>query len=107
MLRVTLRVTSDPRRKSKFCLGLLCIALVLIAGLLQVTHSHQEGSPSHADCALCVTAHASVSPASLVVLPVALKHSTRVEVAPPPPSLRCFFTRCFYIRPPPVVPASI
>ena len=105
MLRVT--CTSDPRRKREPYLGLLCIVLVVFAGLLQVTHSHLGNSPSHPDCAACVTAHASVSPASLVVLPVDLKHSTRIEVEPPPPSLRCFFTRCFYIRPPPVVPASV
>jgi hypothetical protein len=43
----------------RLLLGVLCISLILVAGILSVTHTHSDGRV-HSDCGLCVTAHASV-----------------------------------------------
>jgi hypothetical protein len=37
-------------------LGIVCIALILLTGVLQVTHTHPNGQPDH-DCSLCLSAH--------------------------------------------------
>ena len=45
--------------------GILCILLLCLGSTVQVTHSHLPGE-NHADCPLCVTAHAAVE---IVILP--------------------------------------
>ena len=52
-------------------LGVLCIALILLTGTLSVTHAHQQGEVSHADCGLCLTSHMAVqiAVAPPVILP--------------------------------------
>jgi hypothetical protein len=55
-------------------LGIVCIALVLMSGMVQAVHFHAAGGPDH-DCALCATAHnvAQVAPPvtlKLINLPV-------------------------------------
>jgi hypothetical protein len=50
--------------------GLLCILLLLVGTTIQVSHGHlpHDGHPdNHANCSLCVTAHATVQ---VVILPV-------------------------------------
>jgi hypothetical protein len=37
-------------------LGVFCIALVLMSGMVQAAHMHAGGAADH-DCALCVAAH--------------------------------------------------
>jgi hypothetical protein len=37
-------------------LGILCISLVLLSGMIQAAHFHATGQVDH-DCALCVAAH--------------------------------------------------
>lgn len=37
-------------------LGILCISLVLLSGMIQAAHFHATGQTDH-DCALCVAAH--------------------------------------------------
>jgi len=37
-------------------LGILCISLVLLSGVIQAAHFHATGQVDH-DCALCVAAH--------------------------------------------------
>lgn len=37
-------------------LGIVCVALVLMSGMVQAAHFHADGAPDH-DCALCVAAH--------------------------------------------------
>jgi hypothetical protein len=51
--------TPHMRSPWRLFLGVLCIALILVAGTLSVTHTHADGRV-HSDCGLCVTAHASV-----------------------------------------------
>ena len=55
---------SFGRRNSRLA-GLLCILLLLFGTTVQLTHSHLPGE-NHADCSLCVTAHAAVE---IVIVP--------------------------------------
>jgi len=57
-------------------LGVLCIALVVMSGVVQVAHSHSTGQADH-DCALCVAAHHVAQAAAPVIFAV-----TSLRVAP-------------------------
>jgi hypothetical protein len=100
------RVSSKQLKQSFWAklLGFLCVALILMSGVVQVAHSHPSGQPDH-DCALCLSAHQTVH----TVAPVTLHVSSRpvaVLAADPVPSLPV--VRYFYrlaCRPPPADPA--
>jgi hypothetical protein len=87
--------------------ALLCIALVIIGGTIQIAHTHSFDHLAHPECSLCVTAHVGISPAALIVLPAPGDYAARIEVEPRADGPRSFFTLPLYIRPPPVVPAFI
>jgi hypothetical protein len=81
--------------------GILCVALVLVAGILQVAHTHANGQIDH-DCALCFTAHQAVQIAVSVTVilvshPVARVASERFSPLP-----RQRFVLKLANRPPPV-----
>ena len=82
-------------------LSVLCVALVLLAGTVSVTHTHAPGDISHADCGLCATAHAVVQVAAAPA-PVAIAQVVE-RVEPSLPSLRPRATFQFerFTRPPP------
>ncbi|HKR28188.1 MAG TPA: hypothetical protein VJS11_12070 [Acidobacteriaceae bacterium] len=80
------------------------MALVLLTGVLQVTHSHANGQIDH-DCALCVTAHQAVQVAIVVTIFVTSRpvfHVTREQFVPLP---RQRFVLKLANRPPPAEPA--
>ena len=83
-------------------LALLCVLLVLATGTIQAVHSHPVGEISHADCALCVTAHVAIEvvqpPVTLAVASVV----SAIEVFDPLTRTKTFFTFALYTRPPPV-----
>ncbi len=54
-------------------LGVLCIALVLLTGFIQVTHTHTDGHADHEGCSLCVTAHHVVQTVALIILAVSVQ----------------------------------
>jgi hypothetical protein len=85
--------------------GIVCVALVLMIGIVQVVHSHPSGHPDP-DCALCVTAHQAVQVVALITLDVS---SQPVEHIRPERTLhvprRSFFFR-LDCRPPPAESAS-
>jgi hypothetical protein len=99
--------TSQSRRKRDLFLALVCVILVIFTGVVQVAHSHGSDTLSHPDCALCASAHNTVSPSAPVTLPAALTRIARIELAAPAVAPRSLFTYSFRIRPPPVVPASV
>ena len=85
-------------------LGIFCIALVMMTGIVQVTHAHPAGQ-ADTDCSLCVTAHQAIHLAALVTLDI-----TSRPVAPVAPeearSLpRQRFLQKLSIRPPPAAPS--
>ena len=47
-------------------LGSLCIALVLMSGMIQAAHFHASGEPDH-DCALCLSVHSVAHVAAPIV----------------------------------------
>lgn len=85
-------------------LGIVCIALVLMSGIVQVAHSHPSGQPDH-DCSLCTTAHHVIQVVALITLSLAALAVTGVA---PEPILkrpgRYFFFK-LASRPPPADPA--
>jgi hypothetical protein len=42
--------------RSRGLIGIVCVALVLMSGMIQATHFHASGEPDH-DCTLCMAAH--------------------------------------------------
>src|ERR1039457_342768 len=52
--------TSQMRSPWRVLLGVLCIALIMVGGIVAVTHTHSQREISHQDCGLCVTAHMAV-----------------------------------------------
>jgi hypothetical protein len=99
-----LRLKSKPRLQNRRALlfGVLCIALVFISGTIQVAHSHSFENLAHPDCAVCVVAHAGISPAALVTLPAPQYYIRAIEIEPWAGVPRSFFTLTLHIRPPPV-----
>ena len=87
----------------RLLLSLLCISLVVACGTIQVVHVHPQGDFSHADCALCATAHVSVQLAETSVPPV---HATpvilAVEAFVAPAATQTLSTFALFTRPPPV-----
>jgi hypothetical protein len=107
-LRYSELSVNSPRSKPKvqsswrLVLALLCISLVIACGTIQAVHIHPHGDISHADCALCATAHVSVQVAEL---PVVLHITPIVSVVEPvvaPKLTRTFSTFALFTRPPPV-----
>lgn len=93
-----------PRHSLIVLLGIACIALVLLTGILQVTHTHANGQIDH-DCSLCVTAHHAVQIAvsvTLVVTSRPIAHRVQETFAPAP---RQRFVLKLANRPPPATPA--
>ena len=88
-------------------LALLCMLLVLATGTVQAVHSHPVGDISHADCALCVTAHVAVEVAQPPVTLAVASVVSAIEVFDPSTRMKTFFTFALFTRPPPVdsVPA--
>jgi hypothetical protein len=82
-------------------LGVLCIALVLMTSMLQVTHSHPAGQVDH-DCALCFTAHQVVQIAIVVTVVLVAHPIARVTSESFSPLPRQRFVLKLANRPPPV-----
>ena len=93
--------TALARSPWRVLLSVLCVALVLLAGTVSVTHTHAQGDISHADCGLCAAAHAVVQVAAAPA-PVAIAQVVE-RVEPSLPSLRPRATFQFerFTRPPP------
>jgi hypothetical protein len=82
-------------------LGIVCIALVLMTSMLQVTHSHPSGQDDH-DCALCLTAHQVVQIAIVVTVVLVAHPIARVTSEGFSPLPRQRFVLKLANRPPPV-----
>jgi hypothetical protein len=79
----------------------MCLALVLLAGTVSITHSHGQGDLTHADCGLCAAAHAVVQvSAAPVSIPVAQVQSA-IESNLPPVRARDLIRFALFTRPPP------
>ncbi|MGA8108464.1 MAG: hypothetical protein WBD46_01605 [Acidobacteriaceae bacterium] len=90
-----------PRHSLVALVGIVCVALVLLTGILQVTHTHANGQIDH-DCSLCLTAHQAVQIVVAVTLVVTSRPVARrvQETFAPLPRQR--FVLKLANRPPPV-----
>ncbi|NYF89302.1 hypothetical protein RBB79_07105 [Tunturiibacter empetritectus] len=98
----SLRPKPNAQGSWRVFFALLCVLLVLATGTIQAVHSHPVGDISHADCALCVTAHVAVEVAQPPVALVVASVVSAVEVFDPSTRTKTFFTFALYTRPPPV-----
>jgi hypothetical protein len=95
--------TGNPWR---VLLALVCVLLVVVAGTVQVAHTHADGAVPHADCSLCAAAHIAVN---LVQTPAEAPPVAVVAVLESePPSVLpiALSTFALFTRPPPVVGVS-
>ena len=82
-------------------LGVLCIALIMIGGVVSATHTHSQRESTHQDCSLCVTAHMAVQIAVTVTQVCVAQVFTRVEASRPVASHDFTPQFALFSRPPP------
>jgi hypothetical protein len=75
--------TSRVRSPGRVLLGLLCIVLIAVGGVVSVAHTHSPSEVSHQDCGLCVTAHMAVQIAVAVTPVCVVQVFARVEASRP------------------------
>ena len=80
------RVSPRIRISWPIVLGCLCIALVLMSGMIQAAHFHASQQTDH-DCALCMTVHSAVQVTAPIVLhltsrPVSATIAARIIARP-------------------------
>jgi hypothetical protein len=90
-----------PRRSLVVFLGIVCVALVLVTGILQVTHAHANGQIDH-DCSLCFTAYQAVQIAVVVTVLLVSQPVARCTPEQFTPLPRQRFVLKLANRPPPV-----
>jgi len=84
-------------------LGIVCIALVLFTGILQVTHHHADGRLDP-DCSLCMTAHHVAQAVVVVTIELTSQPVARTVVESFTPLPRQRFVLKLANRPPPETP---
>jgi hypothetical protein len=94
-------------RSWRILLALLCVLLVVVAGTVQVAHTHADGAVTHADCSLCVAAHITVQLVQTPAPAPSVAVVTVLEAEPPTVLPIALSTFALFTRPPPVgfVPA--
>jgi hypothetical protein len=95
------KFTTPQMCRWRILLGVFCIALLMVGGVVSATHNHAKEDVSHQDCSLCVTAHMAVQVAVTVTQVTTAQVFTRVETSQP--VSRPQFTPQFalFSRPPP------
>ena len=95
--------SSKPKQQGtwRVVLALLCVLLVIACGTIQVVHVHPDGDISHADCALCATAHLAVQVVPAAVTLFAAPIVAAVETAAPIAQSTTVSTFALFTRPPP------
>lgn len=86
----------------RLLVGLLCLALVVACGTIQVIHAHVSGDVSDSTCSLCATAHVVMHVAEPVYAPVAARVLSLVEVVTPAGRAHGLSVFALFTRPPPV-----
>lgn len=88
--------------------AVLCAFLVVLAGAVQVAHSHVLDTASHADCSLCLAAHIALHAPHTPAQAAPSAVVTRVEFVPVLVAKTAVSSFALFTRPPPasaVVPA--
>jgi hypothetical protein len=89
------------RSPGRVLLGVFCIALIMLGGVVSATHTHSQQEISHQDCGLCVTAHMAVQVAVTVTQVCVMQVFTRVEVSRPVARAQYIPQFALFSRPPP------
>jgi hypothetical protein len=92
---------SSMRSRWRILLGVVCIALIMVGGLVSVTHTHSQREITHQDCGLCVTAHMAIQVAVTVTQVCVAQVFTRVETSRPVASHDFIPQFALFSRPPP------
>ena len=92
---------SQMRSPWRFLLSVLCIALIMVGGVVSATHTHSNREINHQDCSLCVTAHMAVQIAVTVTQVCVAQVFTRVEASRPIASHDFIPQFALFSRPPP------
>ena len=82
-------------------MAVLCVALILLGGMLSATHTHGRSSVAHADCGLCVVAHTAVQTGTPAPQIFVFQVFTRVGVAPEISVVPAIALDPLFSRPPP------
>ncbi|MDP9051381.1 MAG: hypothetical protein M3O31_11785 [Acidobacteriota bacterium] len=92
---------SSGRQSWRIFLALACVFLVVVAGTVQVAHTHSDRTAGHSDCSLCVAAHVAVHLKQAPVHVPGVAVVTAVETEPL--AARPFMLSAFalFTRPPP------
>ena|ERR1035437_379253 len=93
--------TSHLRSPWRVLLGVLCIALIMVGGVVSATHTHSQREISHQECGLCVTAHMAIQIAVTVTQVCVAQVFTRVEASCPIASHDFLPQFALFSRPPP------
>ena len=96
------RLRSPRITSGQWLLAILCMLLVFLGTTLQVAHSHSDNL-SHADCALCATAHVVAHVVATPAPPPATMLVGTVLRLLPLPAAHAISTFALFTRPPPSV----
>jgi hypothetical protein len=97
------RPKSNALRQWRQLLAILCVGLVVCFATIQVVHTHPDHAASHADCSLCVAAHATAVATAPPIVVIVVSIVSRVEIASPVTRPAALLTFSLFIRPPPAV----
>lgn len=91
----------------RFILAVVCVLLVVVAGTLQIVHTHAGRADIHADCSLCAAAHVTIHMAQTPLPATVASVAAVLEGLPPSSVPNGLSTFALFTRPPPVafVPA--
>ncbi len=92
---------SRTRSRWRILLGVLCVSLIMLGGVVSATHTHSQGEISHQDCGLCVTAHMAIQVAVSVTHVCVAQVFTRVESSQPVARTQFIPQFALFSRPPP------
>ncbi len=82
-------------------LGVLCLVLMLVGTTIATSHIHLDSDLSHADCALCVTAHTAVAPVASSICVFGFQVLAAIDSLPSSPFKQHRLAFALYTRPPP------
>jgi hypothetical protein len=96
-----IRQTSRTGSSLRVLLAVVCVLLVVIAGTVQVAHTHTDGAVTHADCSLCVAAHIAVHLVQTPTPAPSVAVVTALEAEPSSILPAALSTFALFTRPPP------
>src|ERR1035437_8372858 len=94
-------------RRWRLLLAIVCVFLVVVAGTVEIAHTHADRTNTHSDCSLCAAAHVRVHLAETPAPAPPVDVAAVLETLPPSVVPTGLSTFALFPRPPPVatVPA--